>query len=266
MIDLCASSIAWSPAQDEEIALRLRRRGFTAIELAASKIFAHPAHTSPGEAREYRTKWERHGIRIASLQSLALGRPKLKLFGSNPERAEFAAHLRSMGELAARLGARVMVLGAPQSRLRAGLDSTQALRVAIDFFGALAPYFAGLGVTLCPEPVPIEYGCDFVNTHREAADLVQAVGSPGLGLQLDLYCAQAAGEPLDELLTQYADRLVHVHVSARNLGPLADDGTTRSRIALLWTGLMAARYKGALSLEMKDALCDRSMEMLRART
>jgi sugar phosphate isomerase/epimerase len=185
---------------------------------------------------------------VVALQSLLYGHPALQLFDP-ATRGALAARLRGILALAADLGAGPLVLGSPRNRTRGARSSAEAFDVAVPFFRALGADAERLGVCLCIEPNPPQYGCDFVTTSAEGIALVREVGSPGFRLHLDTAGMVLAGERPDEAIRAALPWLAHVHLSAPDLGAVGPAaGIDYSAVV---RALRAGRYRGLVSIEMR---------------
>ena len=245
------SSIAWNPAQAAEIARVLREHGHTGIE-GAPNLFDRPfAELETRHIATVRAFWERESLPVRAMQALLFGKPELRLFGSNEERAALADSLRVVFRVAGQLGAGPLVFGSPHNRRRGGMPADVAFDTAVTFFRTLAPFAATEGCTLCMEANAADYGCDFITTHAEAAELVAAVNAEGFGLQVDTGVMQMNGEAPAELLASLQRTGLmprHVHASQPFLAPV-DGNTFHADMA---AALAGAGYTGLVSVEMKN--------------
>lgn len=256
MIPRLASAIAWLPAEAREVAALLRTEEAAGIE-AAPGLFDRPlAEVTARQVQEVRAFWEGEGLPVRAMQALFFGRPELRLFGTDEERAALADFLRIVFRVAGGLGAGPLVFGSPKTRARGAMDPAAAFEVAERFFRQIAKDADAAGCVLCIEANAPGYGCDFVTTHQEAARLVQAVASPGFGLQVDTGVMRMNGESpstLAAILNAADVRPSHVHVSEPFLAPV--DAATPFHREL--AGVLPDNgYAGAVSVEMKrpDAL------------
>jgi sugar phosphate isomerase/epimerase len=251
-VKLAMSAIAWEPPDDDEAARILREHGFTGVELAPTKIFAHPDKSTDTEIAACRAAWDARGLRIVALQALLFGRPDLTVFGD--ARDATIEYLSGVIHLAARLGAGALIFGSPRNRARGSLPMAQAWPRAVEIFRMLGAVATKAGTCLCIEPNPPRYGADFVTTSTEALQLVEEVASPGFGLHLDAACARLAGEDFPARLRASARALRHVHLSEPDLDPVRDSGTVDlPRVA---TALRDISYTGYVSVEMRPAGLD----------
>lgn len=236
---LAASNIAWSREQEAAALTLVRAHGHAGVEVAPTVLWPGWEGATPAAAGAYRARLEDEGLVCPAIQSVLYG-VEGTLFGPAGKRRRFCDHLRRVAELAHALRAAVVVLGAPAHRRRQGLGADEAYVSGVETFRTLAPDFAAAGTTLCLEPNPPEYGCDFVTTAAEGAALVDAVGSPGFGLHLDAGALILANERLPVLEVR------HFHASEPHLRSF---GRPSPRHAEFAAGLNG----GWVSLEMRRA-------------
>jgi D-psicose/D-tagatose/L-ribulose 3-epimerase len=225
-VGLGVSNLLWAPADDRRVAAALQDVGIDCIDIAPSRYFDPVGPVAPAAADAVRAAWADRGIRIVGLQALLHGTGQAPLmptlFGDEGPRAAFAARLAERIDLAARLGAPILVLGAWQHRLRGGLARDAALEGASAVLRPLAERAADAGTCVTVEPIAASYGNDFLIDHDEAAELVARIDHPGFALTLDVGCAGLAGEDLDAVLHRHGDRIRHVQLAEPGLAPLAD--------------------------------------------
>jgi D-psicose/D-tagatose/L-ribulose 3-epimerase len=240
---LAVSDLAWQPAEDEAAARLLRGLDVRYIELAPTKVWPNLDEVAVPEARALRQKWADRGLEVVALQAILFGHPELRLFGSDADRERLLQYLGGIFRLASELGAGVLVFGSPKNRLRGDLSPEQALDSAAELFRAAGAAAADQGVTLLIEPNAPQYGCDFITTAAEGAELVARTDSPGFGLHLDAGCMTMAGDdPADA--AEYPPQ--HFHVSAPFLGPV-----TREAVDYRPFAAALAAHQGYVSIEMK---------------
>ena len=121
---LAASNIAWLPEEDAEAFALLRMYGLSGVEVAPTVLWPDWKGATPAAAGAYRARLDDEGFACPALQSALYG-VDAALFGTEAERRRFRDHLRRVAELAHALGARVVVLGAPDHRRRNGLGGTR---------------------------------------------------------------------------------------------------------------------------------------------
>jgi sugar phosphate isomerase/epimerase len=246
-VRIAASNLAWDAAADDGVARILEEAGVEGVELAPSKVWPDPDAATEDEAAAVRRSWAGRGFPVVALQSLLFTHPDLRLFGPADGRAELAAVLRKVIDLASWLGAHALVFGSPKNRARGDLPEAQATEIAAEFFRAAGTYAADRGTCLCIEPNPPEYGCDFVTNAAEGRSLVAAAGSPGFGLHLDAGGMSLAADGPDEAAAS-VPVLRHFHASEPGLKPVDEARGAEHRAVA--EALTAAGYEGWVSLEM----------------
>jgi sugar phosphate isomerase/epimerase len=242
------SNIAWDIAEQNSVFQLLSSYAVAGIEVAPTKIWPEWQGASEPAARQVRADLAAKGFMIPSLQAILFGKPDLRVFGSAESGQALLDHLGTVAALARGLGAKVLVFGSPKNRDRGALSPAEAFIRAVPFFREAGSICATAGVTLCIEPNPEGYGCNFVTRWREAADLVEAVAHPGFGLHLDTGCIHMGGDDPVEAISACAAVMCHLHVSEPQLlgfsAPVVDHG----RVA---DALVRHGYGGWISLEMR---------------
>ena len=225
---LALSNLAWNPADEPAAIALMQKYGFMGVEIAPTKVWPSPQMVSEAELFQYREHWNGQGIKIAALQSLLYGKPDLLLFDT-PDEA--LLYLSAMTRIADGLGTNIMVLGSPKNRV--GGD----FLTAVGFFSIACK----LGIPLCIEPNPVQYGCAFINTTEEAQELVAAVNHPNFRLHLDSGIMTLNGE------TEILPDIAHFHISQPYLSPVGPGTVEHIAMAAALRGI---NYKGWCSVEM----------------
>lgn len=228
---LSISNIAWDPAEDDIVAALLQEAGVDAIDIAPGKVFPDPAAAAPAQMDRVREAWAARGVAIVGMQALLFGTRGLNLFGDAASRAAMLERLAAVCRVGGVLGATRLVFGSPKNRDRGGLDDAAARPLALDFFRRLGDVAAAQGVVVCLEPNPSRYGCNFMTTTEEAADIVRGCAHPAIRLQFDTGTAAINGEDPLALLARHADIVGHVHASEPDLVTLGDGGTDHAHMA-----------------------------------
>jgi D-psicose/D-tagatose/L-ribulose 3-epimerase len=254
------SNIAWKNEEEAEVAAFLQESGIKGVDVAYTKFWPAPTDATAEDLSRYRNFWEQHGIQIIGMQSLIFGRPDLMLFGEEPVRDQMADYLVDVFRLANALGAGPLVFGSPKNRLKGDLPESAAMDIAAGFFSKLAAAAARENVTLCLEPNPADYGCDFVRTTAPALELVKRVDHPNFRLHLDAAIMTMNGEDIDSALESAVDYLAHFHVSEPQLGVVGEGTVDHPRFA---AALRRIGYKGWVSIEMRGGWKTPDLESVR---
>jgi D-psicose/D-tagatose/L-ribulose 3-epimerase len=241
------SNIAWGPDEDDLAFRYLVEHGAEGVEIAPTRVWPDWAGAGMASAGILRRRLEESGLACPALQAVLFGRPELQLFGTSAQRRRLGDHLAFVAELAAELGAGVVVLGSPKNRVRDGKPMEEATTQAVAFFQEIGATYEQRGVRLALEANPPEYGCDFVTRLDEAHRLVEEVGSPGFVLHGDAGGMILNGEE-PGLLGELAPELAYFHASEPFLGPL----NSKSMHHAFGRALADAGYDGWCSVEMRS--------------
>lgn len=257
---LAVSNIAWTDAEEEEVADKLLELGVKYVEIAPTKLWEDPTSVSDKDAREYVQWWADRGITVVAFQSMLFSRPDLKLFESEENRHRTIDYLKEFIRLARVMNVKKLVFGSPKNRQRGDLPLNAAKTIAKAFFSELGEYAQKNGVVLCLEPNATQYNCDFITTAKDGDELVREVSSAGFGLHLDTACMQLAGDPIEGAIRSSADILQHYHISAPMLGEVSED--TDIDHASAAKALREIEYEGFVSIEMRPGDAGENVDRL----
>ncbi|HXW80256.1 MAG TPA: TIM barrel protein [Acidimicrobiales bacterium] len=162
------------------------------------------------------------------------------------------ANVRDSAEVAAHLHSPILVATAGQ-RVEAASEDEQ-LRAVTDAFTAAAAIAADHNVTLALEPLNdrVDHRGTLLTSSFAALDLVEEVGSPALGILLDVYHSHAMGEDVPAVIRRLGPHIAHIQV--------ADDpgrhepGTGTVPWAAVLTALDDVGYQGSIGLEYKPTM------------
>ena len=229
-------------ARDEAIRILLDG-GATGVEVAPSLLFADPATASTQEIHAARASFQAAGLPVVAMQALLFNRPQLKLFGSPAQRESLLQHLHTMAQLAAGLGATVLVFGSPKNR---NINTNQE-EIAVAYFSEIGKYAAEKNTVFAIEPNPVIYGTNFINTTNEALDFVKACNVEGLKVNFDLGTVIYNEESL-AFLENNLKWINHIHISE----PYLETIQKRSLHNELASILRKEKYDNYISIEMKS--------------
>lgn len=215
---LSVSNIAWAPDEEDAAAALLARHSVTMVDLAPGRYFVDPAAASDAAIAQVRGWWAERGLGIAGLQSLLFGTQGLNLFAD--EQGEMFDRLAAVCRIGAGLGARALTFGSPRQRDASGLDPAAARDQASDFFRRLGDIAGREGVVICLEPNAAVYGCNFMVSNPQTADIVRTVDHPAIRMQLDIGNLALNAEPPDATIAAVAPLIGHIHLSEPMLAPL----------------------------------------------
>lgn len=258
---LAVSSIAWSKEEEPAVAKRLQDLGVTAVEVVPGSVAEDLTTAAPEQLNEYKRFWADHGVEIVAMQALLFGHPELTVFENKATQTRTTDYLSRIMETGAKLGAKAFVFGSPKNRLVGNLSPAEIEEAAEQFVRAVAGSAERLGVAFCLEPVPTDYGADWLTTTLAAAECVGKQDRAGLRLNLDTGCLTITGDDPTTVIPKTLPVTGHVHLSEPNLAPLGAGGTNHEVIA---ANLQSAGYDGVVSIEMKASESENLEQVSRA--
>ncbi|KAF6578927.1 sugar phosphate isomerase/epimerase [Paenibacillus sp. EKM212P] len=248
---LSISNIAWNSNENEEIIVLLNKLGIRGIEIAPTKIWDRPLDSEPNELLQFKQYWEQRDIHLIAMQSLLFGQHGLALFSDVESRNKLKEYVMGIMGLAGKIGVKALVFGSPKNRLSNGLSKNEQLDIAIPFFTELAESAVTENVTLCIEPNPSQYGCDFITNSEEGLQLVREVNHPGFQLHLDAGTLTLNNENISSAIENSMPYLSHFHISEPYLNKVGSEESLSPHREIAKT-LKINEYKNWVSIEMKN--------------
>jgi sugar phosphate isomerase/epimerase len=235
----------------ERVLSTCRDIGYDGVELAPFTLAEDIRDLPPRRVAAIREAAEAVGIDIIGLHWLLSSPQGLSINGPDDDaRAETRDFMFALIRLCRDLGGRIMVFGSPKQRNVQEGDTYQAAwDRAVEMFRLCGDEAARHGVTIALEPLT-EKEANFLTTRDEAVRLIEAIGSPGIGLHLDVKAMVGQEEKAPEqIIRESADQLVHFHANDINLrGP----GMGETDFAPIAKALRDIRYSGCVSVEVFD--------------
>jgi D-psicose/D-tagatose/L-ribulose 3-epimerase len=246
-IVLCNEVIASLPFERQCVVAK--ELGYDGLEIAPMTLSDAP-HTLPaGRRAQIRRAAADAGIAITGLHYLLRAPAGLSITSSDGAvRAHTLDVMRRLCDLAADLGAGLVVHGSPDQRQLEPGDETEGRKRGAECFAAVAPAAEAAGVIYCIEPLSSDQ-TQFVNTVVEAAEIVRAIGSPAMRTMIDCSSAgRSEAAPIPDLLRQWLPTglIAHIHFNDPNRrGP----GEGELAFAPILTALRAGGYGGMAAIE-----------------
>lgn len=256
---LAISNIAWAKTEETAVAECLRGMKIKGVEIAPTVVWDSPLTATNSEITDYRHFWQSYGIRIVAMQALLFGREDLTIFDNAEKRNDTREYLFGMMRLANRLGAKILVFGAPKNRRRGERCQAEIEEIAVPLFRELGRRASEIGVSFCIEPNPSAYQCDFVTSSEEGIELVRKVGCKGFRLHLDAAAMTLSGENIETSIGNSFRLLRHFHISEPNLATIGTGGVDHAKCADV---LRRLGYKHWISIEMKRQMGGSCVEQI----
>jgi sugar phosphate isomerase/epimerase len=244
---LSMSNIAWSPGYDTEMYAFLRDNGFSALEIAPTRLFPEEPYEQSREVKLFAKElYHEYGLRISSIQSIWYGRTE-NMFRSADERAVLVEYTKRAVDFAAAAGCGNLVFGCPKNRnIPEGIENTH--EIAAEFFTQIADYAAANAAVVALEPNPPFYGTNFINTTTEAFEFVRKIGNSGLKVNIDLGTMISYNENV-LLVAENLDLVNHIHISEPKLVPIERRPLHRDIFALPFENCFSVEMANCGDLE-----------------
>lgn len=241
------SDIAWPVEDDTEAHEMLAEEGIRLLEIEPSRFWPDLLQVSEAEARARTESIAKQALLVGSVQALLSAKPELQVFGENGGKA-CQDYLKAVCRIAGWMGAGVVIFGSPANRLRGTLSRPEAVKRAVEFFHAIGDAALENNTVLCLKPSPAAYGADFLLTTQEAAQVIYAVDSPGVRLNLDVGELIMNESDVYRTVTDYLPLAGNLHASEPMLAPFNAKTEAHRQAA---AALKASDYEVLISLEMK---------------
>lgn len=247
MIRLACSNIGLPPYDHAGMLPRLASLGVTGLEVAPSRIWRDTwTGLDAAEVTAYRRAADSAGLQIVGLHSLFFDHPEMSVTKGGETLERTIAFTRHLSALCRDLGGRTLVYGG--GRRRGDVPPEAARAGLMAYLDAVLPTLESHRTILCFEPLGAN-DTDFLNTAAECIDLVEAVGHPALGIQLDAKALVDNGEAGAAIFQRVAGRLDHYH--ANDPGLVVVGSTRAVDHAALGRHLAAISYQGWVSIEQR---------------
>ena len=224
--------------------------GYTGVEIAPFTL-GHDAREIPKSTRrQYRSMVEDLGMTVVGLHWLLAKTSGFHLTTDDlAVRMQTADYFKSLIELCEDLGGSIMVLGSPlQRNFSEPMTHQQAMDHAIDVLGRLTGDLEAANISLAIEPLGPQEG-NFLNHAYQARTMIERIDSPNVRLHLDVKAMSSEGPPMDQIIKDHADLLIHFHANDPNkLGP----GMGEVDQAPIFKALHQIGYSGWVSVEVFD--------------
>ncbi|MBF0522466.1 MAG: sugar phosphate isomerase/epimerase [Candidatus Omnitrophica bacterium] len=240
------SNLAFKEKSFRDVVRLIAQTPIKGIEIAPKVLWDDPVTTSKVQRKSVQDLCAEEGIKVIGLQALLFGHEELKIFDTDSLRLRCEDYVKQMIELCADLGGEFIVFGSWKNRKRDQMPFDKACAIAETFFLSLAHCAKDLGVQICLEPVSSGYGCDFLTTADESAQLVAKVNHPSFRLMLDTGSMWMNQEPCEEKIIKYANRIAHMHINDPFLSPPGAKGFDHRGIK---AALEKVEYQGWLTFE-----------------
>jgi sugar phosphate isomerase/epimerase len=154
-------------------------------------------------------------------------------------------HLKKVIDFGVLNNIKVLVFGCPRNRKILKLDENND-EVFCAFFRKLGEYIGDNELKICIEPNSKQYGCNYINTIKEAGELVTKVKHPNIKMMVDIGNAIMENDNINDIYN-YKDIIHNIDVANENMSDFRK--TTQSHKDFVQI-LKEISYKKKINLEM----------------
>jgi len=240
----------------------MKKAGYTCYETALNGLENMPEE----EIAAFAEKAKEMGMACVSHNCMFPGR--LTLHKGPESYAELTEYMEKVFAKAKPLGSPVVVLGSGGARkIPEGMTKEQATESFIALLrDCIAPCAEKWGIIIAIEELRAAE-CDFINTCREAMEIIRAVNHPNVKLLVDYFHAALGGDTNEEIAS-YGDTIAHVHIASPKRDRAFPNNEDFDDVKGFFDALKKAGYDGPVSLEGKavgefDACINESIDAMK---
>lgn len=241
---LSISNIGWEKKYDDVVFAHLKQKKYDGVEIAPTRIIAEQPYLYPQKGVEFVNQLAQFNLKVSSMQSIWFGKSE-NMFFSETDRTILLEYTKEAILFAEKVDCHNLVFGCPKNR-NIGEHAKFGCESGKDFFRELGMFALSHHTVLALEANPTIYKTNYINTTKEAFDMVKEVGCDGFMVNLDLGTILYNNESLD-ILTGQVKYINHVHISEPNLSMIKP----RVQHEYLAKILHDEKYSGYISIEMK---------------
>jgi sugar phosphate isomerase/epimerase len=239
---LAISNLAWEKKDNHKLIKYLKTQNISFLEYSPYKLFLF--HKTFQEIIKF---YKKKKIKLYSMQSVFFNEKNYFIFGNNFERELFFNKLKNKINLASRLGTKIIVFGSPITRKVFNLTKSQQYRIAYNLFKKIATLCKKKKIIFCFEANPKIYGCEFINTTKEAFKFVKIINNEYFKINLDLGTIIYNKENYNEFIRKNVKYIGHVQLSVPGLSSLKK---YYYKIYKFLKTLKILKYSEVISIEM----------------
>lgn len=207
-------------------------------------------------------------INLYSFQSITYGLNDLNIFDPNTYEL-LLNHLKKVVDYGILNNVRIFVFGCPRNRKILNInhgdnygdnygDNHDNDEIFCKFFNELGDYIGNNKLTICVEPNSKIYGCNYINTIREAGELVKKINHKNIKMMVDIGNAMMENDDIDEIYN-YKDIIHNIDVSNENM---VDFTQTKKQHKDFIHILKKNNYRNKINLEMLIQKKDEELDIL----
>jgi sugar phosphate isomerase/epimerase len=214
MFKLAICNEVWGKRPVEEVFATAAGLGYNGVEIAPFTLADSAEEIASERRRQIVEAAAKASVEIVGLHWLFVSPPGLHM--TTPDegtRQRTVNYLRTLIDLCADLGGKVMVFGSPKQRNIEPPNTLAAARTnMIQGLRDVAPLCQQRGVTLCLEALSHKE-TNLITTVAQAAEVVDQVGTPGIDIMLDVKAMASMPDGIVNTIKKFGRRAKHFHAN-----------------------------------------------------
>lgn len=209
-MNLSVSNIAWKRQYTQNALHILKKYNINSIDVAPTLLNENLENINTQEQLAF---FDEKKIKLTGMQSLLFACPGVSLFDGVLEKNTIIHHLKKVFKIANNLKIKNLVFGSPKNRFISDLNDF-SLDNAVNIFSEISDIAKDYNCTICFEPNPKEYNCNFITNTLDAINFIKTVNHKNFKLNLDISTVILNNETLEDILKDGIDLIEHIHVSS----------------------------------------------------
>lgn len=158
--------------------------------------------------------FKNNNINVYSFQSITYGLNNLNIFESNTRELLFE-HLKKVIDIGVLYNIKVFVFGCPKNRKILTTDENND-EIFCDFFKKIGNYIGNNNLIICIEPNSKQYGCNYINTIKEAGELVKKINNKNIKMMVDIGNVMMENDNIIEIYN-YKDIIYNIDIAQEKM-------------------------------------------------
>ena len=248
------SNLAWDCSEKKIAYEILLRNNVEGLEIVPGLFFntcKDPFKPSQSQVQLAIKEIQTFGLKLVSMQSILYNKVDALLFGNTFQLDLFKSAMNDAIQLANRLEIPNLVFGSPKNRfVPNGMNRNSAFECFEEVFNNLGNLAKKNGTSISVEPIPEEYGNNFLRFHSDTLKIIKKINHPNIKLNIDTGAIILNKEEKDsfKIFNTSTDFIGHVHLSEPNMLPAPQELKNTQKLVDV---LRRNFYKAWISIEMK---------------
>lgn len=237
---LVVSNICVKNTSPLQFACLLKLFGIKNVQIAPTTLIKSWENLSSMDLNVFKN----NELNIYSFQSITFGLNDLNIFDPNTNE-NLLNHLKKIIDYAILNDVKVLVFGCPKNRkiLKIEEDNDE---IFCSFFQKLGEFIGNNKLIICIEPNSKQYGCNFINTIKEAGELVKKIDNKNIKMMVDIGNVFMEKDDLKNIY-DYKDYIYNIDFSNENMKPFLKINSQQNDFISI---LNKINYNKKINLEM----------------